>query len=167
MRELKEMGVRTVVNLRSMHSDRDEIGDTDLAYERIPMQAWDSDVKEVVRFLRIATDRERTPVFVHCYHGADRTGLVCAVYRIVVCGWTKDEAIREMTEGDFGFHWIFSNIVRFIENLDIDEIREQAGIGDDDPNQRADTEAKRGGMWNGENRKSEGYRQRRIFDLRS
>ena len=38
MRQLKKMGVRTVVNLRSFHSDRDEIGDTGLAYEHIYMK---------------------------------------------------------------------------------------------------------------------------------
>ncbi|MFW6163091.1 MAG: hypothetical protein ACODAJ_10005, partial [Planctomycetota bacterium] len=35
MRQLKAMGVRTVINLRKLHSDRDEIGDTGLAYEHI------------------------------------------------------------------------------------------------------------------------------------
>jgi tyrosine-protein phosphatase SIW14 len=33
-----------------------------------------------------------------------------AVYRIAVQGWSKAEAIREMTEGDFGFHRTWSNL---------------------------------------------------------
>jgi hypothetical protein len=39
MRNLKAMGIETVVDLRLFHSDRDEIGDTGLAYEQIYMKA--------------------------------------------------------------------------------------------------------------------------------
>jgi protein tyrosine/serine phosphatase len=128
MRQLKAMEVKTVVNLRSFSSDRDEIGDTDLAYEHIYMKAWHPEREEIVRFLQIVTDKDRTPVFVHCQHGADRTGLMCAIYRVAVCGWTKEDAIREMTHGGFGHHTIWKNIIRFIEDLDIDEIKEEAAI---------------------------------------
>lgn len=127
--ELKKLGVRTVVNLRSFHSDRNKIGNTGLAYEHIYMKSWHPEEKEIVRFLRIVTDKNRTPVFVHCMHGADRTGVMCAVYRIAVCGWTRDEAIREMTTGGFGFHKIWTNLVKYVENLDIDSVRTKAGIG--------------------------------------
>lgn len=86
MKELKNMGVRTVINLRSFHSDRDEIGLTGLVYEDIYMKAWHPERKELIRFLQIATDTNCAPVFVHCMHGADRTGLVCAVYRVAMQG---------------------------------------------------------------------------------
>jgi len=61
MRELKKLGVRTVVNLRSFHSDQNEIGDTVLAYEHISMKSWHPEVEDIVRFLRIVTDPNRTP----------------------------------------------------------------------------------------------------------
>lgn len=35
------------------------------------------------------------PLLIHCQHGQDRTGLVCAAYRVRVCGWTKDQAMKE------------------------------------------------------------------------
>jgi len=124
------MGIRTVINLRSFHSDRDEIGDTDLAYEEIPVKAWYMEKKAVVRFLRMVTDKNRTPVFLHCQHGADRTGTMCAVYRIAVCGWTKEDAISEMTEGGFGFHKIWINLIDFIREIDIDDIKRKSGIDD-------------------------------------
>ena len=128
MRQLKEMGVRTVVNLRSFHSDRDEIGDTGLAYEHIYMKTWHPEDEEVVRFLQIVTDRSRTPVLVHCQYGADRTGTMCAIYRMAVCGWTADEAVKEMTEGGFGFHGIHRNLVRYVRELNIDEVKRAAGV---------------------------------------
>jgi len=128
MRELRRMGIKTVVNLRSLHSDRDELGDTDLAYEHIAMQAWDPDEEEVVAFLKIVTDKRRTPVFVHCRHGADRTGLMTAVYRVVVCGWKKEDAIREMKEGGFGFHRVWSGLPGYMAEMDVEAIRRKAGI---------------------------------------
>ena len=128
MKNLKNHGIRTVVNLRSFHSDRDEIGNTGLAYEHIYMKAWHPEEKELVRFLKIVTDSKRTPVIVHCQHGADRTGLMCATYRVVVQGWTKEKAIEEMTRGGYGFHSVWTNIVNEVRQLDVDRLREKAGI---------------------------------------
>ena len=123
MKKLKEMGIETIVNLRSYHSDRDEIGDTGLGYEHIYMKAWGPEHKEAVRFMQIVTATNRLPVLVHCKHGSDRTGAMCAVYRIVVEGWAKGDAIKEMTDGDFGFHEIFQNLPKWIEALDVEELR--------------------------------------------
>ncbi|MBN2023412.1 MAG: dual specificity protein phosphatase family protein [Pirellulales bacterium] len=128
MKNLKEMGVKTVVTLRSFHSDRKLLGDTGLGYEHIHMKAWHPEEKEAVRFLKILNDPDRRPVLVHCQHGADRTGTMCALYRIAVEGWTEEEAIREMTEGGYGFHSIFSNLPTWIRDMDIDALRRKAGL---------------------------------------
>jgi protein tyrosine phosphatase (PTP) superfamily phosphohydrolase (DUF442 family) len=128
MRNLKELGIKTIINLRSFHSDRDEIGQTALAYEHIYMKTWHPEEKEAVRFLKIVTDPKRTPVLVHCQHGADRTGTMIAIYRIAVQGWSKAEAIREMTQGGFGFHTTWENLCLWIQNLNIDRLKQQAGI---------------------------------------
>jgi tyrosine-protein phosphatase SIW14 len=128
MRQLKAMGVKTVLNLRSFNSDREELGDTGLAYEHIAMKAWHPERADIIRFLQITTDKDSTPVFVHCQHGADRTGLMCAVYRVAICGWTKEEAILEMTQGGFGHHTIWTNLVKFIRELDIDAVKKEAGV---------------------------------------
>jgi protein tyrosine/serine phosphatase len=130
MKQLAKLGVKTVVNLRSFHSDRDEIGQTPLAYEHIYMKPWHPEDKEVVRFLKIISDANRTPVFVHCQRGADRTGTMCAIYRIVVEGWSKMEAIEEMTKGGFGFYPGWQNIVNYVLQLDIDAIKSRAGLKD-------------------------------------
>jgi protein tyrosine phosphatase (PTP) superfamily phosphohydrolase (DUF442 family) len=128
MKNLKAMGIETIVNLRSFHSDRDEIGDTGSAYEHIYMKAWHPEEEETVRFLRIVTNPKRSPVLVHCQHGADRTGTLCALYRVVVQGWSKEEALKEMAQGGFGFHGIWENLIRWINGLDIERIRDRAGI---------------------------------------
>lgn len=128
MQNLKRTGIKTVVNLRSFHSDRDEIGAIGLQYEHIYMKAWHPEREDVVRFLQIVTNPERTPILVHCQHGADRTGTMCALYRVAVQNWTKEEAIREMTEGGFGFHEAWKNLPSWIADLDIESIKKDAGI---------------------------------------
>ncbi len=126
VQNLMAMGIRTIVNLSAFHSDRDMIGNTGLGYENIHMIAWPliPEEKQVIKFLTIVTDDKRTPVLVHCQHGADRTGTMCAVYRIVVQGWTKEEAIKEMTDGGFGFHRAWGNhLIQWINNLNVDKIK--------------------------------------------
>ena len=123
MRELHAMGIRTVVNLRKLHSDEDELGQTPLAHERIKVRTLKPNEGQVERFLRIVVDSAKTPVFVHCWHGADRTGAMCAAYRIVVQGWSKAAAIEEMRNGGFGFHEGFASMVYFVESLDVERLR--------------------------------------------
>lgn len=130
-RELRKMGVRTVVNLRSFHSDRDEAGEAGLAYEHSAMKAWHPEDEDVVRFLQIVTDPARTPVFVHCQHGADRTGIMCAICRMAVQGWSGDEAVEEMREGGFGHHRIWANLRHYVRELDLEEIKRRAGLAEE------------------------------------
>jgi protein tyrosine/serine phosphatase len=129
-KNLKALGITTVVNLRSSHSDREAIAPLGIAYEHIPMKAWHAEHQDIARFLKIVSDPKRAPVLVHCEHGADRTGTMCAVYRIVVQGWTKEEALKEMTQGGFGFHETWQNLLHSVEKLDVTKLRAEAGIGD-------------------------------------
>ena len=131
MKNLKEkLGIKTVVNLRSFHSDRDEIGETGLGYEHIYMKAWHPEKKEAVRFLEIVTDPARQPVLVHRQQGVDRTGTMCALYRIAVEGWPKEAAIKEMRDGGFHFHKVWKNLPKWIESLDIKKLKQHANIDD-------------------------------------
>lgn len=125
MQQLEKLCIKTVVSLRSFHSDRDELAGTALAYEHIWMKTWHPENEEVVRFLEIVTDKNRTPVFVHCQRGADRTGTMCAIYRIAVQGWSKADAIEEMTKGGFGFYEGWQNLIDYIQTLDIEQIKRQ------------------------------------------
>jgi protein tyrosine/serine phosphatase len=127
LKGLQELGVKTVVDLRAGHSDRVQLP-PGLGYEQIPMKAWHAETGDMVRFLRVVTDPQRQPVFVHCAHGADRTGLMVAVYRVAVQGWSKDEAIREMTKGGYGFHPVWKNIPAALRKLDVEKLKAKAGL---------------------------------------
>ncbi|HET8706279.1 MAG TPA: hypothetical protein VFM46_08265, partial [Pseudomonadales bacterium] len=54
-----------------------------------------------------------------CQHGADRTGVMSAMYRMVEQGWSKQEALDEMINGGYGFHPLWSNIIDYIKQVDI------------------------------------------------
>ncbi len=123
IKELEKLGVKTIVNLRSSHSDKTILGTSQITNEAIPMNPWHAEEEDAVRFLKIVTDKKRQPVFVHCEYGADRTGTMCAAYRVVVQGWTKRQAVDEMTKGGFGFHSIWSNLPEFIEKLDVEKVK--------------------------------------------
>ena len=130
MKNLSSMGVATVVSLRAFNSDEDELKGLSMRNHRIRMKTWHPEYEDVVKFLKIATDPAQAPVFVHCQHGADRTGTMCAIYRIAVQGWTKEEALREMREGGYGFHEIWGNLPAWIAKLDVGKLRKDAGIAD-------------------------------------
>ncbi len=130
MVKLQRLGIKTVVNLRFSRSDHDEVVQAGLNYEEINMTTWNPEIKDVIRFLKIVTDSNNTPIFVHCRRGADRTGLMCAIYRIAVEGWSKTEAIEEMTKGGFGFFRSWQNLVDYILKLDVDEIKRNAGLNE-------------------------------------
>lgn len=126
--QLEKMGIKTVVNLRSSDSERGMVDHANLVYEHIPMTAWRPSDQDVVQFLRIVGGQENTPIFVHCRRGADRTGMACAIYRVAVQGWSKEDAIAEMTRGGFDFYSGWQNLVRYIRDLDIDALKQRAGL---------------------------------------
>ncbi len=103
---------------------------TGLNYHHIYMKAWHPEEKELVRFLRLVSDESAGPVLVHCQHGADRTGLMCAVYRVAVQNWSKEDALKEMKEGNYNFHGVWQNLLRWFNKLDIQSLRAAARIKD-------------------------------------
>ncbi|MDX1388146.1 MAG: tyrosine-protein phosphatase [Acidobacteriota bacterium] len=125
---LRSMGLRTVVSFRTTSSDREVSARNGLAYVRLPTQPWDVNDEEVVEFLKIAASSEHRPVFAHCYHGSDRTGVMVAAYRVVVQDWSKNDAIEEMVDGGYGFHSSFRNLVKYIEEMDAEAIAAAAGL---------------------------------------
>jgi protein tyrosine/serine phosphatase len=120
-RELKKMGIKTIINLRDFHSDKDKIKGLGFRYCEIPSNAADIEENEIIAFIKAATDPVDAPAFVHCQHGSDRTGLMVAIYRIYVMGWSKAEALKELDA--FGWHHIYFNIPGYIDRFDKDKFK--------------------------------------------
>jgi protein tyrosine phosphatase (PTP) superfamily phosphohydrolase (DUF442 family) len=134
--ELKKLGVRTVVNLRTSSSDREALAGLGLDYVELPIQPHQLEVDEVVSFLKVATDPARQPVFVHCKHGADRTGTMVAMYRIVEQGWPRERAMAELDR--FGFHEIWAHLRDFLAGVDVAVIRQKVRAAPPPAVQRVD-----------------------------
>jgi protein tyrosine/serine phosphatase len=115
--ELTEHGVRTLLDLRQekdvIARERDEAIRRGWEFVSIPMSPFTSPSDaQVIEALRTITDPRLQPVFVHCQHGKDRTGLVIGLYRELDQGWTQERAYTEMREIGFnpillGLDWYF------------------------------------------------------------
>lgn len=97
---LKQLGIKTVVSLRDddARAKQEEAGArmAELQYFNLPFERWGRPQdKEMEQVLSIINNPANQPVFVHCKHGADRTGVVIAVYRITHDGWTSQQAKAE------------------------------------------------------------------------
>ncbi len=121
---LKALGIQEVLNLRSWHGDDDEAQNVEIILHRVKMNAHDIDDEDVIQALKIIKNRQGN-ILIHCKHGADRTGVICAMYRIIFQNWTKEEALDELVNGGFGYHSIFVNIPQYIKEVDLDMIKSQ------------------------------------------
>ncbi len=101
---LDHYGIRTIVNLRGAapgalwyENERRvaaEAGvrlvDIDMSAMRLPDRAT---LLEIYDTLRTAEE----PLLIHCQAGADRTGAVATLWRMIVLGQPRDTAARELT----------------------------------------------------------------------
>ena len=115
---LEKYGIGEALNLRN----DDEAAGTNVKLHRVKTKAHSINEEQLIEALRIIKNR-KAPIVIHCHHGSDRTGAVCALYRVVFQNVSKEDAIHEMTEGGFGFHRIYKNIIRRIKEADIEQIR--------------------------------------------
>ena len=105
---LKQLGIKTVINLRDdderAKEEATEAQAAGLQYFNIPFARYDrpSD-KEIDDVLKLVNSTDNQPVFIHCHRGADRTGTVVAIFRIQHDGWTSEQAKAEANHYGLGF----------------------------------------------------------------
>jgi protein tyrosine phosphatase (PTP) superfamily phosphohydrolase (DUF442 family) len=121
--ELKKLGVKTIIDLRTFHDDRPLLKGSGLRYARIYAKPWHPEDEDLAAFLKIVNDPANQPVFVHCQQGCDRTGCAVAVYRMLDQQWTLAQAIDEMRT--FGFHAIWFDIPIYLKALDMKTLQER------------------------------------------
>ena len=125
MRNLQKLGIKKIINLRVFHSDRYEIKGTALLDEELSVKVWHIENEDVVRVLRIVRETGNGPYLIHCQHGADRTGVMIAMYRMVIQEWSRDKAIDEFVNGGYGYHPFWKNILNYLKNVDIKKIKDE------------------------------------------
>ena len=88
------------------------------------MKSVSQSLQEVAEVLwEIEKHQKNGAVLIHCYHGADRTGPIAAMYRVVYQNWDIDEAKREMLHGPYGFHSIWKNLENFFTDNNVTAIK--------------------------------------------
>jgi len=116
-RQLKAMGIKTVIDFRSYHSTKKQVEAAGMTALEIPLKAdlgsTPPDDEALKAFFGVVLDPARQPVYIHCAFGKDRTGTMAAVYRLEVDGWNADEALQEMEA--FGYHNIYRDLIKFVK----------------------------------------------------
>src|SRR5208282_5592467 len=107
VRALAELGVRTVISLRwgqrGIETERSSVEAAGMNFVSIRLNYWNLPSQTILdEFLSLLNDPAQRPIFIHCLHGADRTGLLIAIFRIAHDGWTVENAYAEMKQ--HGFH---------------------------------------------------------------
>ena len=120
LRQLSELGVVTILDLRPAHErgakEEREAQALNLRYFNVPMHKVGTPRRETIdQALAILQDRANWPVFVHCKYGVDRTGTLVACYRIRADSWANERAEEEAEE--LGMHGFERAMKRFILNF--------------------------------------------------
>ena len=106
---LQKMGIKTVIDLRiapkTVAKERAQLDRMGVHFINLPMSGEPPTEAEIRTFLQTVADPAQQPVFVHCQHGADRTGTMVGIYREHVARWPFDRTYREMRQYGFNPHW--------------------------------------------------------------
>jgi len=122
IRYLRDRGYKTVVSFLTNSAESLEVVHSGMRYINIPMRsgpfsAQPPTEEQVSRFLSVVGDSTLFPIFIHCHAGKDRTGAMSAIYRMQVCGWSKDDAIGEMKS--FGFAGRYKRLFSYVEDYSV------------------------------------------------
>jgi len=120
--ELSNIGIKSLLDLKKNHTDSTIAGQNPVHIYNVGMDSDNFTDKEIIAALKIILHAPK-PIAVHCQHGADRTGVVIAMYRICFQNWTKEQAIDELRNGGYNFHENHINIPKYINDVDVAKIK--------------------------------------------
>ena len=108
IKQLATLGIKTIINFRDKSEkvlrEKRHAEAHGLRFINLHLSNWfASKDEEIHAIIEIIKNPEHHPVFIHCKRGADRTGTVAAVYRMLFDGWTATEANREAKK--LGLGW--------------------------------------------------------------
>ena len=116
--DLAAAGVKTIINLTSDDASATESAMTQAAgmkYVQIPMTTHTVPTPaQIAEFLHIVSDPASQPVYVHCVGGRHRTGVMTAIYRMAVDGWSPAAAFAEMKQYKFGADFLHAEFKDFV-----------------------------------------------------
>lgn len=96
-----EQGIRSVINLRGtwageawFDEETKAAADLGIVLHHIDLATFNLAPPEELRKLVAALDECPKPLLIHCRHGADRTSLAVAIYRVLYEGTSLDDAMN-------------------------------------------------------------------------
>ena len=104
-------GIRTVIKLNPSREGRDVLP-VGVALESFPLSPLIVPDASEVRAILDAIDAAPKPVYVHCQHGEDRTGLIVALYRIRHGARVEDAYLDMMLHAFHPFRGVWGAFVR-------------------------------------------------------
>ena len=114
---LKSIGVSNIIKLNSESEGSDNFAKSigmKVVYDPIPF-FWEQLTGPVPQWkVDMAVTNITNGTYIHCEHGQDRTGLICATYEISK-GKSKKDAEKEML--DDGFHKTLHGLWKYFENI--------------------------------------------------
>lgn len=116
---LKDLGVKTVIDLRNDPTDYEKaaVEALGMKYINIPMSGWKSPKdRDLETFLKLANDPETGVFYVHCKAGIHRTGVAGAVYRFTKYGWDYDQSYREMKNYNFSSGLVHGALKSYVKD---------------------------------------------------
>jgi len=116
---LARQGFKTIVNIdNNKNEDTKEAHyakATGVKYYSIPLSAWSTPKdQDIAKILGLMEDPNNYPLYIHCHHGRDRTGLVVALHRVFHDGWLPESAYEEMY--NLGFRWFFYKLSGYFKD---------------------------------------------------
>jgi protein tyrosine phosphatase (PTP) superfamily phosphohydrolase (DUF442 family) len=133
---LQELGIKTVIDLEILSDEQRYCKQNGLIWAPISMKEWHPEQEDFIIALQYIKDLP-SPIFVHCRYGSDRTGAVCAAYRMAFQDWTNAEAVDEMVNGGYGWHWIWFLLKRYIATVNVPLLMAAHVESKDDLNEQA------------------------------
>jgi uncharacterized protein (TIGR01244 family) len=96
---MKKGGIKTILNLRrpeefNAEQEATQAEKLGLRYFLIPVDPKQPQDEQVDEFLKVLTNPQNLPVFVHC-HTANRVGAFWMIRRVLIDGWPIENAERE------------------------------------------------------------------------
>ena len=119
--ELKTLGIDTVVRFnpegQDMAVEKNQVESLGMKFVSLPWSGLGEPTHEqVVSFLALLSDNPGAKIFVHCRLGADRTGVMVALYRLTFSHWTTEQTLAEMHA--FHYHHLFlPHLQRYVESF--------------------------------------------------
>lgn len=117
LRQLQARGIHTVIDLRispkQVAKEKAFAESLGLTWLNIPMGSDPPTSRQVATFLSTLKRAPTEPVFVHCQHGADRTGCMIGIWRVTQQGWSYPQTYKEMRH--YGFKPFLKKMAKSVE----------------------------------------------------